>query len=294
MLNQFNNSSQTSKGCSVIHSFPFIKDGPSTQTLKDCTRQVPTGPFHIKPAWTPVKLDEKPPFSYATLIAHAILSSEYRKLTLNEIYQWISEQYPCYSMNDHRWQNSIRHNLSLQKAFSKLDRTTTSPSGKGCFWTILPGYEQQFIDNLVKNGLGNSRHYRTNKITSHKQLMETHKSRKKSSHLFTIFRMNPTIPKKRRKTEKKYQYQQQQQQQQQDDSDCDSGVDVQEIIPSKKENSLLDDFFTSQYSSAVYLDNISAPSLLLFPKTLLIYYMINNFFLGTGSQLSLVNKATHI
>ncbi|KAG2231585.1 hypothetical protein INT48_003685 [Thamnidium elegans] len=218
MLNQFNNSSQTSKGCSVIHSFPFIKDGPSTQTLKDCTRQVPTGPFHIKPAWTPVKLDEKPPFSYATLIAHAILSSEYRKLTLNEIYQWISEQYPCYSMNDHRWQNSIRHNLSLQKAFSKLDRTTTSPSGKGCFWTILPGYEQQFIDNLVKNGLGNSRHYRTNKITSHKQLMETHKSH------------------------------------------CDSGVDVQEIIPSKKENSLLDDFFTSQYSSAVYLDNISAPS----------------------------------
>lgn len=90
--------------------------------------------------------------------------------------------------------------------------------------------------------------------------METHKSREKSSHLFTIFRMNPTVSKKRRKTEKKYKYQQKQQQQQQDDSDCDSGVDVQETIPSKKENSLLDDFFTSQYSSAVYLDNISTPS----------------------------------
>ncbi|KAI9358515.1 fork head domain-containing protein, partial [Pilaira anomala] len=77
-----------------------------------------------------------PPFSYATLIAHAILSSKRRKLTLYEIYEWISEYYPCYSMSDRRWQNSIRHNLSLQKAFCKLDRTSTSPSGKGSFWTI--------------------------------------------------------------------------------------------------------------------------------------------------------------
>ncbi|KAI8877630.1 fork head transcription factor, partial [Backusella circina FSU 941] len=93
----------------------------------------------------------KPPYSYATLIAHAILSSKEKKMTLYEIYQWISEHYPCYSMKDHRWQNSIRHNLSLQKAFVKLERKVASTSsGKGCFWTVLPDHEQQFIDNLVK------------------------------------------------------------------------------------------------------------------------------------------------
>ncbi|KAI7905735.1 uncharacterized protein BX663DRAFT_429275, partial [Cokeromyces recurvatus] len=148
-----------------MHSYPFINDGPtdiveSTTSNKlkhrhslhlptnhseqkdKITKQVPPGVIHIKPTWKPVRLDEKPPFSYATLIAHAILSSENRRLTLSEIYQWISKHYPCYSMKDHRWQNSIRHNLSLQKAFVKLERDTNTPSGKGCYWTILPGYEQ--------------------------------------------------------------------------------------------------------------------------------------------------------
>lgn len=119
-------------GCSIMHSFPFINDGPKSnhrhsyhpssqyQQQQLCpiekpelTRHVPPGVIHIKPTWKPVKLDEKPPFSYATIIAHAILSSESRKLTLSEIYQWISEQYPCYSMTDHRWQVKNKYSLIL-------------------------------------------------------------------------------------------------------------------------------------------------------------------------------------
>lgn len=105
MSNQPNvtiDKSQTDAG--ITHSYAFIEDGPQTEFIK----QVPTGAIHIKPAWTPVKLDEKPPFSYATLIAHAILSSKHRKLTLYEIYEWISEYYPCYSMSDRRWQVTKR------------------------------------------------------------------------------------------------------------------------------------------------------------------------------------------
>lgn len=110
-------SASNNNGCMIMHSYPFITDGPkddstipSPQMMNHTTvetqtvKEVPPGIIHIKPTWKPVKLDEKPPFSYATIIAHAILSSEERKLTLSEIYQWISEKYPCYSMKDNRWQ----------------------------------------------------------------------------------------------------------------------------------------------------------------------------------------------
>ncbi|KAI8339380.1 fork head domain-containing protein, partial [Chlamydoabsidia padenii] len=100
------------------------------------TRIIPTGPLHIVPSWQPLDANDKPPYSYATLIAHAILSSEDRKLTLGDIYQWITQHYPFYTMNEHGWQNSIRHNLSLNKAFVRLQRTMTMNSGKGSFWTI--------------------------------------------------------------------------------------------------------------------------------------------------------------
>jgi hypothetical protein len=97
----------SAKGYRVLHSYPFINDGLKFNAEQDCAIVPKTRikqQQEIKPAWKPVKLDEKPPYSYATLIAHAILSSKEKKMMLHEIYQWISEHYPCYSMKDHRWQ----------------------------------------------------------------------------------------------------------------------------------------------------------------------------------------------
>lgn len=48
--------------------------------------------------------DLKPPFSYATMIAQAIFSSEEEKLTLNSIYQWIMEKYAFYRHSQSGWQ----------------------------------------------------------------------------------------------------------------------------------------------------------------------------------------------
>lgn len=85
--------------------------------------------------------DEKPPYSYATLIGISILSHPDKQLPLSQIYQWISETFRYYKREDVGWQNSIRHNLSLNKAFKKGEK---SKDGKGHFWCIEPGHEEQF------------------------------------------------------------------------------------------------------------------------------------------------------
>lgn len=46
---------------------------------------------------------EKPPFSYAELIKRAIEASPQRKMTLNEIYQWICEHFPYYRDGHSGW-----------------------------------------------------------------------------------------------------------------------------------------------------------------------------------------------
>lgn len=94
--------------------------------------------------------DIKPPYSYATMITQAILSNDDGVMSLSEIYDWIAAHYAYYKYSKTGWQNSIRHNLSLNKAFEKVPRRPNEP-GKGMKWQISEGYKDEFL-NKISNG----------------------------------------------------------------------------------------------------------------------------------------------
>ena len=50
--------------------------------------------------------DAKPPFSYAALITYAINSTNKKKMTLSEIYNWISSNFPYYKDAGTGWKVS--------------------------------------------------------------------------------------------------------------------------------------------------------------------------------------------
>ncbi|XP_013788284.1 forkhead box protein N2-like [Limulus polyphemus] len=90
----------------------------------------------------------KPPFSYATLICMAMKANK-NKMTLSSIYKWIRENFLYYRNADPSWQNSIRHNLSLNKSFVKVPRSKDEP-GKGGFWKLDPNYAKSLVDGVFK------------------------------------------------------------------------------------------------------------------------------------------------
>lgn len=73
-----------------------------------------------------VHTTNKPPYSFSCLIFMAIEDSEAKALPVKEIYAWILDHFPYFRNAPTGWKNSVRHNLSLNKCFQKVEKAPVS------------------------------------------------------------------------------------------------------------------------------------------------------------------------
>ncbi|XP_043658970.1 mucin-19 [Drosophila teissieri] len=96
-----------------------------------------------------VHTNNKPPYSFSSLIFMAIEGSNEKALPVKEIYAWIVQHFPYFKTAPNGWKNSVRHNLSLNKSFVKVEKAPNM--GKGSLWRVEPQQRQNLIQALNRS-----------------------------------------------------------------------------------------------------------------------------------------------
>ncbi|XP_034056201.1 forkhead box protein N4 [Gymnodraco acuticeps] len=92
----------------------------------------------------------KPIYSYSCLIAMALKNSKTGSLPVSEIYSFMKDHFPYFKIAPDGWKNSVRHNLSLNKCFEKVENKTSSSSRKGCLWALNPAKIDKMEEEMQK------------------------------------------------------------------------------------------------------------------------------------------------
>ncbi|KAL8692558.1 MAG: hypothetical protein Q9218_002451 [Villophora microphyllina] len=81
-------------------------------------------------------IDSEP---YAQLIGRALKSAPEHKMVLKDIYRWFEKNTNKARSGSKGWQNSIRHNLSMNGGFRKVDQEPpTDDAKRGFIWVLEP------------------------------------------------------------------------------------------------------------------------------------------------------------
>ncbi|KZC08888.1 PREDICTED: uncharacterized protein LOC107187009 [Dufourea novaeangliae] len=150
-----------------VQNFKVLQS-PS-QTSQHLRKQIYNNNVHVSPGTTATvaavmkrekefdlsdyddKAYPKPAYSYSCLIAMALKNSQTGSLPVSEIYNFMCEHFPYFKTAPNGWKNSVRHNLSLNKCFEKIEKPAGNGNQrKGCLWAINPAKVAKMDEEVQK------------------------------------------------------------------------------------------------------------------------------------------------
>ncbi|KAI9847739.1 MAG: hypothetical protein M1837_001987 [Sclerophora amabilis] len=96
---------------------------------------------------------------YAKLIYRALMSAPDHRMVLKDIYGWFDAHTDkSKSPNQKGWQNSIRHNLSMNGAFTKVEQDPSPGESKRRYiWVLEPNAIERGVKSTTRYRIGPSR-----------------------------------------------------------------------------------------------------------------------------------------